>query len=337
MPSVGFLEWLMSRFTPQDRAAAILGDLLETAEMRGRVWFWVAATRVLARLAWREPMAWAAGYGMLAIVYSISTTGDLASNTIGNNVPEPNGVVPTLALSVVAGLSLPLLFMAPYGAVRFGLRDAMSRLAVPLCVMACLGFWLCHPQAMGIRSAAVEQALMIGCAAVVLALVVAALVLRQWRVVVALGAAGCAAVGVTIGIVNILLLLALRYEWSYNVRWVLVRVGSAIACWIVACVYSMMHGLLRSRLRRFLIAACVVAVAGLTLGNVPEPPPGFGAGDPHLSAFSMATAERGGRARQFLTVTKPGRTALMDSQRAYQRLLLRLNLLRTNTSGNANA
>jgi len=50
-----------------------------------------------------------------------------------------------------------------------------------------------------------------------------------------------------------------------------------------------------------------------------------------------ATAERGGRAKRFLTVTKLGRTALVDSQRAYQSLLLGLNLLRTNTSGDANA
>ena len=40
------------------------------------------------------------------------------------------------------------------------------------------------------------------------------------------------------------------------------------------------------------------------------------------------TPERGGRAKRFLTVTKPGRTALTDAQRAYQKLLVGLELLK---------
>jgi hypothetical protein len=42
------------------------------------------------------------------------------------------------------------------------------------------------------------------------------------------------------------------------------------------------------------------------------------------------TPERGGRAKRFLTVTKPGRTALTDAQRAYQKLLVGLELLKCN-------
>jgi PadR family transcriptional regulator PadR len=43
-----------------------------------------------------------------------------------------------------------------------------------------------------------------------------------------------------------------------------------------------------------------------------------------------ATPERGGRAKRYLTVTSAGRTALVDAQKAYQSLLLGLNLLKTN-------
>jgi DNA-binding PadR family transcriptional regulator len=40
------------------------------------------------------------------------------------------------------------------------------------------------------------------------------------------------------------------------------------------------------------------------------------------------TPERGGRAKRFLTVTGSGRAALVDAQRAYQKLLLGLDLLK---------
>ncbi len=169
--------------------------------MRGRVWFWVAATRVLARLAWQEPAAWAAWeLGCWRSAHSISTTGDLASGAGGNVLPDPNGVVPTLALSVVAILSVAAIIHGAYGAVRFGLRDAMSRLAVPLCVAwRAPASGLYRPQAYEDpfcgRGAGVDDRLRgvgfgaggcgVGCG--------------RWRVVVALGAVGCAAVGVTIG------------------------------------------------------------------------------------------------------------------------------------------
>ena len=42
------------------------------------------------------------------------------------------------------------------------------------------------------------------------------------------------------------------------------------------------------------------------------------------------TAERGGRAKRYLTVTSTGRAALVEAQRAYQSLMLGLDLLRTN-------
>jgi len=45
------------------------------------------------------------------------------------------------------------------------------------------------------------------------------------------------------------------------------------------------------------------------------------------SWFGEATPQRGGRAKRYFAVTKMGRTALIDAQRAYQSLLNGLNLL----------
>jgi PadR family transcriptional regulator, regulatory protein PadR len=49
------------------------------------------------------------------------------------------------------------------------------------------------------------------------------------------------------------------------------------------------------------------------------------------------TPERGGRAKRFLTVTSSGRAALVDAQRAYQRLLLGLDLLKILAPGGTHA
>jgi DNA-binding PadR family transcriptional regulator len=46
-----------------------------------------------------------------------------------------------------------------------------------------------------------------------------------------------------------------------------------------------------------------------------------------------STPERGGRAKRYLTVTHSGRAALVNAQRAYQKLLLGLDLLKTDTGG----
>jgi PadR family transcriptional regulator PadR len=45
------------------------------------------------------------------------------------------------------------------------------------------------------------------------------------------------------------------------------------------------------------------------------------------------TPERGGRAKRYLTVTNSGRAALVEAQRAYQKLLLGLDLLKNYTGG----
>ncbi len=262
-------ESLLALFAGRDRAAAIYGDLTEMGATRGRLWFAAAYVRTLISFTWRAPVAWAVGYAMAYVAATFySPNYDLFSNNIGIRVVEPTGPIAMLALWVVVFLSPPLWFVAPYGALRFGLHDPMSRLAVPVCGAASLGFWLCHPQAMGIRSTAVQHVLMIGCAVAIVMVVAAALVQRQWRPVIALSATACAYVGATLGVVTALWFLAYRYQWNDSALWVSVRVGCAIGCCVGAAAYSRMHTLLRGRLRTFLGAASLMAFFGTALFGV---------------------------------------------------------------------
>src|SRR5277367_6580863 len=82
MAGMELIEWTFSRYTPADRAASILGDLLETAQTRGRIWFYVAATRVLLRMAWRLPVAWACAYALGSLLFTSMTTRDPLWNDI---------------------------------------------------------------------------------------------------------------------------------------------------------------------------------------------------------------------------------------------------------------
>ena len=275
------LEWTLARFTEQERAAAILGDLLEIAKTKGRAWFWANFARVLARLAWRGPAAWVVGYGVGVMLFEHFTTGDLASNSLNMSAGNPTTTVPMMAAMVVAALSVPGWFIAPYGAVRFGLGDGMSRLAVPLCAVATLGLWQSQ-----------SQMTMMVCAVLIIVTVLAALLLGQWRPVIALGATGCLGVGATCLVTDGAGLLAFHYGWSYGVRWVLVRVACMIGFAMVTAVYSLLHGLLGGRLRTFVSAACVVAASGVALAYVPDSPAVFVAADVHASPFSMSPQTR---------------------------------------------
>ena len=49
------------------------------------------------------------------------------------------------------------------------------------------------------------------------------------------------------------------------------------------------------------------------------------------SRFAQATAERGGRAKRLFTLTPAGRTALVEAQRGFQRMLSGLDLLPENS------
>jgi hypothetical protein len=50
-------EALLSLVAPPDRAASTVGDLLEEADARGRLWFWLCMARVTAALLGRDLVA----------------------------------------------------------------------------------------------------------------------------------------------------------------------------------------------------------------------------------------------------------------------------------------
>lgn len=53
VPSDRIAEWVLTLVTAPDRAASAVGDLMEDAVARGRLWFWVHVARTALTLLWR--------------------------------------------------------------------------------------------------------------------------------------------------------------------------------------------------------------------------------------------------------------------------------------------
>ncbi|MDP9049485.1 MAG: hypothetical protein M3O31_02010 [Acidobacteriota bacterium] len=115
MDKLEFLEGVLAH-APPDRAASILGDLLETARTRGRVWFWSSFTRVLCSLAWRVPAAWVGAYAFGAGVIALMMTHDPLWLSADFRNINPSGPISIPALLIVTTPGMALWFVAPYAA-----------------------------------------------------------------------------------------------------------------------------------------------------------------------------------------------------------------------------
>lgn len=102
-------EWLLILVTSRERAASIVGDLVESADTQGSVWFWSSVLRATASLLWR---GFAANpRGLLGLAFRGWLIGLLLTSVsifipvfIGGLLVEIFGItVRTFGVAVVAG------------------------------------------------------------------------------------------------------------------------------------------------------------------------------------------------------------------------------------------
>jgi hypothetical protein len=120
MGSASFVEWIIARFTTQDRAASIIGDLLEAAPQKGKLWFWLSVTRVLFSLTWRRSLAYAAATAL--VFFWIRSQ---RYSLLGGHGVLLASSMPLWRYLSFAGLFLSFLF--PYSAIRYGYKDSSTR------------------------------------------------------------------------------------------------------------------------------------------------------------------------------------------------------------------
>jgi DNA-binding PadR family transcriptional regulator len=130
MPKPPATEWLLARLTDPTRAAAILGDLVELAATRGRLWFWTTYARTLISLGWRTPLAFVAGCASLAALYQL--WGFYSHHT---PFAWRAWALPYIHEPVIY-LALQLWFLVPFAVVRYGFEDRLVRVGLPVLLMA---------------------------------------------------------------------------------------------------------------------------------------------------------------------------------------------------------
>lgn len=119
-------EWMVGRFTAKNRAATIVGDLVELKPQKGSSWFWFSVSRVVLFLTWRRLAALIAA---LFAAYGAS----IVSNTIGSRVlpfasPHTHLLSTWEPLFFVLVIGHMLGWMAlAYSAIRYGFSDKLTQ------------------------------------------------------------------------------------------------------------------------------------------------------------------------------------------------------------------
>jgi len=136
--SPAITEWLLARVAGSARAAAILGDLTEMAETRGRFWFWIAYARTLLALGWRTPVALIVTYAYLHSIWvlrAILSSMHWLFRWVPYAHPAYQPPVWWFYLRPLESLLTGLYFLVPFLLVRFGLRDRLTQLASMLLLL----------------------------------------------------------------------------------------------------------------------------------------------------------------------------------------------------------
>lgn len=155
MRSQAIAERLLALVSDRARASSILGDLAEAGREKGTPWFWRAYTGVLASFAWRPVAAFAFAVGVAWLGGRYYTGGGSFYSL--SEVHSTTGGLATLILMNDAGRFSAFIFL--FAAVRFGLNDRLTRLALGFAVLGSLVSWFFFLDYMSAVAAAAITAL----------------------------------------------------------------------------------------------------------------------------------------------------------------------------------
>ena len=123
MPSRNLTEIVLTRVVGRDRAEAIVGDLLELASSRGRLWYYVASLGTVLSFTWRLPAAF------LIACFSFLTVQYLSSLML--TVPLWHALGKHLYITETLGRAVrDLSFVVPFAVVKYGVKDRLSKVSI---------------------------------------------------------------------------------------------------------------------------------------------------------------------------------------------------------------
>jgi hypothetical protein len=132
-------EWVLRRVTTRERAAAIVGDLVEAdlPEGSGRFWFSVAGVVISQSSRWALAL-------VVACYVAPRAYGFVEIQPFNSHHLAPEGWIKPL--NMACGIATILWFITPYAAIRYGLRDNTVRLSFASAgLITTIGFFWWQP------------------------------------------------------------------------------------------------------------------------------------------------------------------------------------------------
>jgi len=138
MQAASLVEGILRRVTTKDRATAIVGDLVETREQKGAVWFWLSSAGVMLSLVWRWAIAFVASFfagSWSAYAFVMATTGFHAPHRPPDYPWGP--VVEGIGLAGCSAIALGV-----YAAIQYGLRECATQMVLAWATVAAAVIYL---------------------------------------------------------------------------------------------------------------------------------------------------------------------------------------------------
>ena len=140
MHTASAIEWIFCRLTTKERAAAMVGDLLETGKEKGKLWFWLSVFGVALSLFWQRPLAFFVALFATWSVPVFFISRDLIFH-LKHDHPGKWQIEFILYFFTVVGI---LCGLSLYAAIRYGLRERTTQMALvwsAICAVAAYFWW----------------------------------------------------------------------------------------------------------------------------------------------------------------------------------------------------
>jgi hypothetical protein len=135
--SVSIGEWVVARVSNKKQATSIVGDLLELEPQKGPLWFWLSLAGVVVSLAWRRSLAFVAA----VCAYFVAFGGSFLMSWLRiplHSIPDGAWRIVFAVFFLAANF---LWFLLVYAAIRYGVRDSVTRIALAFALLISAGVY----------------------------------------------------------------------------------------------------------------------------------------------------------------------------------------------------
>ena len=132
MREADWAEWMIARFTSRDRAASIVGDLLESQLHRGALWFWLSFIGIVLSLNRRRLVAFFIAFVCFHFLRGLPMP---VFAPLSGRPPADEPLEMWQSFFVFLGwIAMLLWVVTPYALLRYGFRDRFGQVALAFCV-----------------------------------------------------------------------------------------------------------------------------------------------------------------------------------------------------------